>query len=69
MKKYLPYAILGIVIILGCAYIHNLKSNIDYADIECPKCGSNEVLDYGEDEQGNHDCQCYDCKTMFVIVC
>lgn len=64
MKKEI--ALLAAIIVLGSIWISHLNAQIDYADTECPVCGSCEVLDFGESEHGER-CYCYDCETEFYI--
>ena len=64
MKKEIT--LLVAIIVLGTIWTSHLKAQIDYADMECPVCGSSEVLDFGESEHGDR-CYCYDCETEFYI--
>ena len=41
MKKEI--ALLAAIIVLGSIWISHLKAQIDYADTECPVCGSCEI--------------------------
>ena len=52
------------VIVLLIGWVQHLKAQVAYADFNCPVCGSDEVLDFGETEYGRHS-QCFDCKTEF----
>ncbi len=61
-KILLTVAVVALCVALG--WVKSLKAQVDYADFNCPTCGSNEVLDYGETHHGTHY-QCYDCKTEF----
>ena len=58
MKKQL--ALLAALLILGTIWVRSIKAQVAYADTDCPVCGSNEVLDFGETDKGQH-CHCYDC--------
>ncbi len=64
MKEKILIGILAVVIIAGTAWIRSLKAQVAYADFDCPICGNDEVLDYGETERGRHS-QCFDCKAQF----
>ena len=50
-----------LVIIASAIHINHLRSNIGYVDFDCPKCGSCEVLDLGEDIDGMTKAKCADC--------
>ena len=50
-----------LVIIDSAIHINHLRSNIGYVDFDCPKCGSCEVLDPGEDIDGMTKSKCVDC--------
>lgn len=65
-KTALQVIILAAVIIFGFAWIHSIKSNIEYADFECPVCGSCEVLKLHTDDDGNTDYKCPDCHTEYT---
>lgn len=53
-------------IIIGGIWVKSLKDKVAYADTDCPTCGSSEVLDFGQTEQGQH-CHCYDCGQEFYL--
>lgn len=59
---FLKVFILLFVIVLGFIYVNNIKKDIKYADFECPQCGSDEVLDLGDDIHGRQHYQCADCQ-------
>lgn len=50
-----------LVAIVAAVHINHLRSNIGYVGIDCPQCGSNEVLDLGEDIDGATRAKCADC--------
>lgn len=50
-----------LVVIVAAVHINHLRSNIGYVGIDCPQCGSNEVLDLGEDIDGTTRAKCADC--------
>lgn len=52
-----------LVAIVEAVHINHLRSNIGYVGIDCPQCGSNEVLDLGEDIDGTTRAKCADCWT------
>ncbi len=58
--------ILLAVIVLGIVWIQYEKSQVTYSETSCPMCGSEEVLDLGSDQRGNH-CRCYSCKQDFYV--
>ena len=60
-SDYLKLGFIILVVIVGAVYISNLRSNIDYVDFDCPKCGSNEVLDLGQGIDGMARAKCADC--------
>lgn len=65
MKKQL--ALLAALLILGTIWVRSIKAQVAYADTDCPVCGSNEVLDFGETDKGQH-CHCYDCGQEFYLI-
>ena len=65
MKKQL--ALLAALLILGTIWVRSIKAQVAYADTDCPVCGSNEVLDFGETDMGQH-CHCYDCGQEFYLI-
>jgi len=65
-KQSILLAVMLAKLILLAGWAHSLKAQVAYADIDCPVCGSDEVLDFGESELGQK-CHCYDCKTEFYI--
>ena len=60
-SDYLKLGFIILVIIVGAIHINRLRSNINYVDFDCPKCGSNEVLDLGQDIDGLTKAKCADC--------
>lgn len=54
-------AMLITLFIGGILYINHLKSQVDYLNIDCPQCGSCEVLNYGHDDINM--CQKGHCST------
>ena len=50
-----------LVVIASAIHINHLRSNIDYVDFDCPRCGYCEVLDLGEDIDGMTKSKCADC--------
>ena len=50
-----------LVVIASAIHINHLRSNIDYVDFDCPRCGSCEVLNLGEDIDGMTKAKCTDC--------
>ena len=60
-SDYLKLGFIILVVIVGAIHINRLRSNINYADFDCPKCGSNEVLDLGQDIDGMTRAKCADC--------
>ena len=60
-SDYLKLGFIILAIIVAAIHISHLRSNIDYVDFDCPKCGSNEVLDLGEDIDGTTRAKCADC--------
>ena len=50
-----------LVVIDSAIHINHLRSNIDYVDFDCPRCGYCEVLDLGEDIDGMTKSKCADC--------
>ena len=58
---YIKLGFIILVIIVSAIHINHLRSNIDYARFECPRCGSCEVLDLGEDIDGMTKAKCADC--------
>lgn len=55
-----------VITTLLIGWVQHLKAQVSYADFNCPVCGSDEVLDFGDSELGKK-CHCYDCKTEFYI--
>ena len=60
-SDYLKLGFIILVIIVTAVHINRLRSNINYVDFDCPKCGSNEVLDPGEDIDGMTKAKCAGC--------
>ena len=60
-SDYLKLGFIILVVIVGAIHINRLRSNINYVDFDCPKCGSNEVLDLGQDIDGLTKAKCADC--------
>ena len=60
-SDYLKLGFIILVVIVGAIHINRLRSNINYVEFDCPKCGSNEVLDLGEDIDGMTKAKCADC--------
>ena len=60
-NDYLKLGFIILVVIVGAIHINRLRSNINYVDFDCPKCGSNEVLDLGQDIDGMTRAKCADC--------
>ena len=60
-SDYLKLGFIILVIIVAAVHVNRLRSNIDYVDFDCPECGSNEVLDLGEDIDGMPKAKCADC--------
>ena len=60
-SDYLKLGFIILVVIVGAIHINRLRSNINYVDFDCPKCGSNEVLDLGQDIDGTTKAKCADC--------
>ena len=58
---YLKLGFIVLVVIVAAIHINRLRSNINYVDFDCPKCGSNEVLDLGQDIDGMTKAKCADC--------
>ena len=60
-NDYLKLGFIILVVIVGAVHINRLIGNINYVDFDCPKCGSNEVLDLGQDIDGMTRAKCADC--------
>ena len=60
-RDYIKLGFIILVIIASEIHINHLRSNIDYVDFDCPRCGSWEVLDLGEDIDGMTKAKCADC--------
>ena len=60
-SDYLKLGFIILVVIVAAVHISHLRSNIDYVDFDCLKCGSNEVLNFGEDIDGMTRAKCADC--------
>ena len=67
MKKQLALLAALALLILGTIWVRSIKAQVAYADTDCPVCGSNEVLDFGETDKGQH-CHCYDCGQEFYLI-
>lgn len=69
MKKniLLPLSLLLIVIIIGARIINYQRSHVSYVDIDCPFCGSSEVLDLGTSADGDQHARCFSCKADFTF--
>lgn len=62
MKK----SILLVIAIIVCAVIMS-KNDHKYADIDCPVCGSCDVLDISDEDTDDQQCICVECGTEFSI--
>ena len=60
-SDYLKFGFIILAIIVAAIHISHLRGNIDYVDFDCPKCGSNEVIDLGQDIDGMTRAKCADC--------
>ena len=60
-SDYLKLGFVVLVIIVVAVHINHLRNNIGYVGFDCPVCGSNEVLDLGEDIDGTTRAKCADC--------
>ena len=60
-NDYLKLGFIIFVVFVAAIRINRLRSNINYVDFDCPKCGSNEVLDLGQDIDGTTRAKCADC--------
>lgn len=60
-SDYLKLGFIILTLVVVAVHISHLRSNIDYVDFDCPKCGSNEVLNFGEDIDGMTKTKCADC--------
>ena len=60
-NDYLKLGFIILVVIVAAVHISHFRSNIDYVDFDCLKCGSNEVLNFGEDIDGMTRAKCADC--------
>ena len=60
-RDYIKLGFIILVIIASAIHINHLRSNIDYVDFDCPRCGYYEVLDLGEDIDGMTKAKCADC--------
>ena len=60
-RDYIKLGFIILVIIASGILINHLRSSIDYVDFDCPRCGSCEVLDLGEDIDGMTKAKCADC--------
>ena len=64
-KDKILLAVVIVVIALLIGWVQQIKAQVAYADFNCPVCGSDEVLDFGEtDHHGRHS-QCFNCKAEF----
>ena len=61
-RDYIKLGFIILVIIVSVFHINHLRSNIDYVDFDCPRCGSCEVLDLGKDIDGMTKAKCADCE-------
>ena len=60
-RDYIKLGFIILVVIASAIHINHLRSNIDYVDFDCPRCGSCEALDLGEDIDGMTKAKCADC--------
>ena len=60
-SDYLKLGFIILTVIVAAVHVNRLRSNIDYVDFDCPKCGSNEVLNLGQDIDGLTRAKCADC--------
>ena len=71
INKETVFIVLGVLLIASLTiYTHHLRSKIDYLDCNCPVCGSEEVVDFGEDHLNQSlgtKGHCFDCGTEFYV--
>lgn len=60
-SDYLKLGFIILTLVVVAVHISHLRSNIDYVDFDCPKCGSNEVIDLGQDIDGMARVKYTDC--------
>lgn len=60
-SDYLKLGFIILALVVVAVHISHLRSNIDYVGFDCPKCGSNEVLNLGKDIDGMTRVKCADC--------
>ena len=60
-RDYIKLGFIILVIIASAIHINHLRINNDYVDFDCPRYGSCEVLDLGEDIDGMTKAKCADC--------
>jgi predicted RNA-binding Zn-ribbon protein involved in translation (DUF1610 family) len=67
MKEIIiPAALMFLTVISCIIYVASRAAKVDYVDVQCPACGSCEVLDFGT-KDGRQKAHCYDCKQEFYI--
>lgn len=60
------FTVFIVIVTISCLYVNHIKSNINYSNIPCVKCGSNEVLDFGFNEKIHaNENYCSDCNLTF----
>jgi hypothetical protein len=65
-KNILIFILLASVLVVGSYYAGWLHSKVKYVEEDCIFCGSREVLDFGEDNDGSHFAYCHDCSARFM---
>lgn len=61
--------IVCIIMLIGAFVILiTQKAKVKYVDTYCPTCESTEILDYGQDCNGDQKCYCWDCGQNFTIM-
>lgn len=60
-SDYLKLGFIILAVIMAAVYINRLRSNIDYVGFDCPECGSNEVLNLGQEIDGTTKAKCASC--------
>ena len=60
-SDYLKLGFIILAVIVAAIHVNRLRSNIDYADFDCPECGSSEVLNLGHDIDGTTKAKCACC--------
>jgi len=67
-QNILPITLLLLILIAGCIVINHQRSQVRYVETDCPYCGSNEVGDFGLNDNGEQRAHCFRCSSNYTFI-